>query len=133
MKLLCLILFCSLSLEAQVSASISGAVSDPSGAVVPAAKVTITNSATGAVRETSTDAAGRYVAPALAAGEYEIRAAKAGFTDELRTGVHLAVGQIASIDFSLRLGQSSQAVTVDADAPIVSSASPICRAWYPSH
>jgi Carboxypeptidase regulatory-like domain/TonB-dependent Receptor Plug Domain len=122
MKLLCLILFCSLSLEAQVSASISGAVSDPSGAVVPAAKVTITNSATGAVRETSTDAAGRYVAPALAAGEYEIRAAKAGFTDELRTGVHLAVGQIASIDFSLRLGQSSLAVTVDADAPIVSSA-----------
>ncbi len=94
----------------------------PLGAVVPAAKITITNSATGAVRDTSTDAAGRYEAPGLPAGVYEIRVAKQGFTDELRTGVHLAVGQMATVDLALRLGQSAQAVTVDADAPIVNSA-----------
>lgn len=121
MKLFCLLL-CALPLQAQVAASISGMVTDPSGAVVPNAKVTIANVATGATRETSTDTAGRYAAPALPAGEYQVRASKPGFIDELRTGVHLAIGQSAAIDLEVRLGQSAQAVVVEADAPLVGSA-----------
>ncbi len=122
MKLLCLSLLGSICLHAQVAAAISGTVTDPSGAIVPSSKITISNSATGAVRETATDASGRYDAPALPAGQYEIRASKAGFTDQLRTGVNLAVGQVATVDMKLQLGQSTEAVTVDADAAMVSAA-----------
>ena len=58
----------------------------------------------------------------LPVGEYEIRAQKTGFTEEVRTGVHLVVGQSATVDLSLRVGAASQAITVNADAPVVSVA-----------
>ncbi len=119
-SLLCLLV--ALPLSAQVTASIEGTIADSSGAVVQAAKVVITNSAMGIERQTVTDAKGRYVAPELPAGDYEIRASKSGFTDERRTGVFLAVGQIAVINLQLHVGESSQAVTVEADASVVESA-----------
>jgi hypothetical protein len=121
MRLLFLLL-CALPVPAQVGASLTGVVSDASGAAVPAARITITNTATGVARATATDGAGRYEAPALPAGEYEIRAAKSGFAEELRKGVHLATGQTASIDLAFQVGASAQAVTVEGDAPVVDSA-----------
>lgn len=108
------------SLPAQVSAVISGTVTDQSGAVVSAASVTVKSVDTGAIRTTSTGDSGLYRVFALPVGEYEIRAQKAGFTEEARTGVRLVVGQSATVDLILRVGEASQAVTVNADAPLVS-------------
>ena len=116
----CLLLLCGAhSVPAQVSAVLSGTVTDPSGGRVSAAVVSATHTDTGIVRTTVTDPAGRYRIPALPVGDYEIRAAKEGFAVEVRSGVHLAVGQDATVDLSLRVGESRQQVTVKSDASLV--------------
>jgi hypothetical protein len=107
--------------HAQVSASLTGVITDPSGAPVPAAAVTTKNLETGAVRSTVTDDAGRYRVLALPVGEYEVRAAKGGFQEGIHGGFHLVVGQEASIDLRLQVGQIKQAVTVTEEAPMVST------------
>ena len=105
---------------AQVSGGFSGTVTDASGALVSGAAVTIENVETGALRSTTTDGAGHYQALSLPVGRYEIRAEKPGFTETLRRGIHLAVGQEATVDLTLRVGDTNQQVTVNADAAPVS-------------
>src|SRR3979411_988836 len=78
--------------QAQVSAAISGRVTDPAGAVVSGATVTANNLETHAVRTTVTDEAGRYSILSLAVGAYEVRISKQGFPEEIRGGIHRAVG-----------------------------------------
>ncbi len=107
------------SLFGQVTAVLSGTVTDQSGAAVLGASVTAKSVDTGASRNTETDANGHYLFSALSVGEYEIRAGKAGFTEEVRTGVHLVVGQNAIVNLQVRVGQSQQRITVNADAPLV--------------
>ena len=107
------------STVAQVSATLSGTVTDQSGAIVPGASVTAKNVETEAIRTTLTDTQGHYQFFSLPVGQYEIRSAKAGFTEAVRTGVNLAVGQLASVDMNLKLGESAQQVTVNADASLV--------------
>ncbi len=104
---------------AQVSASLSGTVTDPSGASLSGAAVAAKNVDTEAVRTTVTNAEGRYQFFALPIGGYELRSAKAGFKEEVRTGVHLVVGQSATLDMELPVGESSQQITVSGDAPLV--------------
>jgi carboxypeptidase family protein len=106
--------------QAQVSAAISGRVTDPAGAVVSGATVTANNLETQAVRTTVTDEAGRYSILSLAVGVYEVRITKQGFQEAIRGGIHLAVGQEAIVDMALRLGQLTEQVKVNADAPLVS-------------
>ena len=115
-----ILVFVVSSLYAQTSATLSGTVTDSSGAVVSAADVTIKNVDTGALRTTVTDAAGRYQAPSLPIGQYEIHAVKTGFSEVVRSGVTLVVGESATVDLSLSVGQSSQQITVTGDAPLVS-------------
>src|SRR3984885_1890557 len=119
MRQFLLFLLCVSPLAAQVSASLSGTTTDPSGAVVSAADITVTNTGTGATRHGDTDSAGRYLFPALAPGQYEIQVQKSGFSGEVRSGVNLAVGQAVTVDFSLTVGQTRGQVTIDADAPVV--------------
>jgi hypothetical protein len=109
------------SLPAQVSAGFSGTVTDPTGAAVSAATVTVKNTDTGAIRSATTDAEGTYRVIFLPVGPYEIRAKKMGFKEAVRTGVHLAVGQDATVDMSLAVGDVSEQVTVNADASVVSA------------
>ena len=109
-------------LQAQVSAVLFGTVRDQSGAPVSAAAVTVKSDETGAVRKVVTDGAGRYELSALPVGHYEIRVDKAGFAEEIRKGIDLVVGEQAGVDLSLRLGPSSQQITVNADAPVVNVA-----------
>ena len=73
--------------HAQVSASLTGAITDPSGAPIPAATVTTKDMERGAVRNTVTDDAGRYLVLALPVGQYEVRATKAGFQEGIRRHV----------------------------------------------
>ena len=106
---------------AQVSGSISGSVTDPSGGRVSSAKVTATNADTGTSRSTVSDASGEYQFASLPVGHYQVRGSKSGFTDEVHTGIQLAVGQNATVDLTLQIGPSAQDVTVTADAAIVSA------------
>ena len=118
-----LTLFLSLAAPAlaQVSASLAGTVTDQSGSLVPAAAITVTNVDTGASRSTVSGAAGQYQFSSLPVGHYEVRGAKPGFTEEIHPGVELAVGQSATVDINLQVGQSSQQVTVKGDAAMVSA------------
>ena len=111
------IFFLSISAAlAQVSAVLSGTVTDQSGAVISGAHVTVKSVETGASRTAATEADGRFLFPSLPVGEYEIRATKANFTEAVRTGVQLVVNQNAVVDMSLKVGPSSQQVTVNGDA-----------------
>ncbi len=105
---------------AQVSASLSGTVTDPSGAAVSGAALTVKDVHTEVQRDTVTDAAGRYQVLALPVGEYEIAVKKPGFAEEVRRGVQLAVGQDATVDLRLSVGEVSQQIVVEADAPPLS-------------
>ena len=118
LSLLCL---CSLAAEAQVSASLSGRVTDQTGAVVSGATVTAENLDTGLSRTAVTDQAGRYELVALPVGQYDVRAKKAGFAERVRTGLSLVVGQDATVDLSLPVGNANEQVKVVADAPIVNA------------
>ncbi len=108
-------------LHAQVSASITGVVTDSSGARIPAVAVSVRNVETGALRNTVTGDAGHYQVLALPVGEYEIRVSKAGFQEQVRGGIHLVVGQEAGVDVTLQVGEMKQQVTVKEDAPIVNT------------
>jgi hypothetical protein len=112
-------LSCLPSARAQVSASIKGNVTDPSGAPVPTAAVRTKSLETGAIRNGITDDAGRYLVLSLPVGEYEVRVSKAGFQDAIRSGIRLVVGEEANVDFRLDVGAVKSEVTVIGDAPIV--------------
>jgi Carboxypeptidase regulatory-like domain len=115
-----LILCCYVPLaSAQVTGSLSGSITDPSGAAVSAASVTARNLDTGISRATATDQTGRYRLSALPVGLYEVRVTTDGFAEAIRSGVRLAVGQDANVEVSLRIGQVTQQVKVTEDAPVV--------------
>ena len=86
----------------QTGASLSGVVTDQTGAALPDVAVTIKNVDTGATRTIATDAGGHYQASGLPAGRFEIRVAKQGLADETRTGISLAVGQDATADMKMQ-------------------------------
>src|SRR6267142_1735579 len=109
------------SARAQVSASIKGIVTDPSGAPVPAATVTTKNTETGAARSAITDDAGRYQIVWLAVGQYEVAVTKPGFQEAIRSGIRLVVGQEASVELKLQVIAVTAEVRVKEDAPIVST------------
>jgi hypothetical protein len=107
--------------RAQVSASISGIITDSSGAPVPNATITAKNVETGALRTSTTNDFGRYLVLSLPVGECEVRVAKPGFQDALRTGILLAIGQEARVDLQIHPGAVQSEVTVISDAPMVST------------
>jgi predicted porin len=88
---------------AQTGASLSGVVTDQTGAALSDVAVTIKNVDTGATSTIATDGGGHYQASGLPPGRFEIQAAKQGFADETHTGISLAVGQDAAVDIKLRL------------------------------
>ena len=96
-------------------ASITGVVADRSGLPIGAAVVNITNNETGLVRNLVTDDAGRYSAPGLAVGQYQVTASKDGFRSARKTGVTLVVGQEMPIDLTLEVGEVHDTVTVESE------------------
>jgi len=113
---LCLfVLFCSLAAFAQtVTGTISGTVSDPSGAGVTGATVSLTNIATNIVKTVTTDSAGNYTAPLLPIGKYNVSAEAKGFKKFVSQGVTLNVNDNLTINASLQVGDVTQEVTVSA-------------------
>src|ERR1700691_3663788 len=110
-------------LDAQVTATISGTVTDASGAAVSGAKVDVKNTGTAITQNTSTDAQGRYSVPELPVGDYQVQAAAAGFQNVVHTGITLTVGAQSVVDFSLPVGQSQQTVTVEGQVAQVETSS----------
>ena len=102
-----------------MSSSISGTITDQSGALVSDVRVDVKSVDTGAGRNVVTDSSGHYQVPSLAAGQYEIRAEKQGFQAGVRQGINLAVGQDATVNLTLAVGELSQQVMVHADAALV--------------
>ena len=99
-----------------VGASVLGTISDATGAVLPGATIAVKNVGTGTSTEVLSDERGRYLAPLLQPGEYEIQVSLPGFQSVSRRGVRLAVGQNAVIDVRLEVGQITAEVAVVADA-----------------
>ena len=99
--------------------TVTGTVSDPVGAVVPNAPVSLKNVATGATYDTVTTATGNYTIPSLPVGRYSLTVAAAGFNQFIREGIDVQVAQTARIDVVLKVGAASESVTVTANAPLL--------------
>jgi outer membrane receptor protein involved in Fe transport len=98
-----------------VGGSIQGTITDSSGQPIPAAQVVVRNLGTGDTRELRTEPNGRYHAPLLPPGEYEIKASHTGFQTVDRRGIRLTVGQDAVVNISLEVGRMAEELVVDAD------------------
>lgn len=104
---------------AQSTATFTGRVIDPGGAVVPEATVTATNTGTGVVRSTTTNGDGLYIIPALEPGNYDAKAEKTGFASSERKNVPLVTNTTLTIDFSLVVAGTTQKVEVQSEAGLV--------------
>ena len=94
--------------------AINGVVTDPSGAVVPGATVTIKNVATQTAQVAQTNSDGRYVFPTLQPGSYSLSVSQKGFTTATETPFQLSVNQTSTHNISMQIGSASQQVTVEA-------------------
>lgn len=107
------------TVKAQSTGSIWGTVTDSSGAAIPGARVTIKNTETGEARAVVTDEAGKFDAPALPAGHYQVTAAQTGFESNLMNGVTLVVGQREEVSLALQVSNVRQTVEVHGHAETV--------------
>src|SRR5438105_10767432 len=106
--------------RAQVSgATLSGIVTDTSGAVIPGVMISIKNRATGVVRTVTTDEAGLYSAPNLQAGSYDATATQAGFGTVVQSNITLTVGAQQQVNISMKVGETAQVVEVTEAVPMV--------------
>jgi hypothetical protein len=101
---------------AQSTATLAGTVTDPSGAVVPGAQVTVHSLATGLDRQLVTDSAGLYVAPSLVPGDYQVQAKAAGFSQYTVKSVTLDVDQHVTVNMALALSTAGETVQVESTA-----------------
>jgi Carboxypeptidase regulatory-like domain/TonB dependent receptor-like, beta-barrel len=121
---LALSLLISGRLQAQVAgATLSGTLTDASGALIPNGQISIKNLATGVTRSVTADAAGFYSAPNLLPGTYEVTVTAPGFASQVQSGIVLTVGAQQELNFTLRVGQVTEKVEVTGEAPAVQLAS----------
>ena len=117
--LLCLVSMLYVPCHAQQNASINGTVTDPTGAVVQGAQVSVTNTASNIVRSAVTGSAGVYSLTELPPGPYNVAIAKVGFGTLKFPPVTLTVQQVMTLNAQLQLGSTQQEVTVQVTAPTV--------------
>src|SRR5262245_34210945 len=103
-------------------ATLTGRVTDPNGLATPGATVTAVNTQTGEVAVGVTTAEGAYTIPFLKPGIYSVSAELTGFKKVTQPNVQLEVGQTASVNFQLQLGQISEQMTVTAESPLLETA-----------
>ncbi len=120
----CLLLLstCSVIGAQTITGSVRGTVTDPSGAVVPGAEITATNTATGVATHTTADRSGLYNIQFLPIGRYTIEATSKGFSTTSIAPFRLQIDQIAKIDVTLQVGKAATTVSVAAStAPILNT------------
>ena len=101
--------------------TIVGSVKDPDGAAIVGVKITVTNEGTSIAKQTQSDGSGNYEVTHLNPGPYSVAAEFPGFQRHLHQQVNLETGQILRIDIPMRVGQVTETVTVEAQAPLVES------------
>jgi hypothetical protein len=120
---LCLVvLLGTLQLRADVTGSILGYVRDASGAALPNATLTVTQASTGYTRTATTDSSGAYSILALPPGNYSLTASMAGFEHGVVDNINLNVNDALKFDFSLKVGNVSETISVDATSVQVDTA-----------
>lgn len=102
--------------------TLSGTITDPTGAAVPGAKVIATETSTGAKSEASTGGNGEFTLPFLAPGTYSLTAEAQGFKKYTQTGINIGTNQRIAQDITLQLGSQTETVTVEADVALLSTA-----------
>lgn len=119
---ICLFLACAGAALAQAGrGGVSGLVTDPSGAAVPAAKVTLLNHATGISQTTVATAAGLYSFVSLTPGNYQVTASAPGFEGVAHDNVSVTVDQVSTVNIALAVGSVSEVVTVSGAADLIES------------
>jgi hypothetical protein len=103
----------SIAASAQLPTStVNGTVTDPQGATVVGARVSVTSSATGVSREAVTDTGGRYAVPGLPPGDYLVRVSASGFGTSVIKDLHLDVGRAVTLDVPLKVAKTGEVITV---------------------
>lgn len=110
-------------LAAQPTGTISGTVTDPSGAPIVGARVTVTQTSTGLARSTNSTNQGAFLFPLMPVGTYSLGVQMRGFSDFKQYGITVLVDGVANLPVSLALGGLNQSVTVQADATMVDTSS----------
>jgi hypothetical protein len=118
-----LLLFASIAFGQSERGTITGAISDPSNAVIPGASVVATNTETAARYETISTETGNYTLSQLPSGLYQLSVELPGFKKYVRQGLTVQAAQIMRIDVALEVGNSTEEVTVEADAPLLKTES----------
>ncbi|WP_263367291.1 TonB-dependent receptor [Edaphobacter bradus] len=108
--------------SAQVRGELKGRISDPSGAAISGAQVTLTQTATGVRQNAATTDAGEYDFTQLNSGTYSIAVDRPSFARLQRNGITVTVGQTVNLDLALQPGPDNQTITVNADAPLLQTA-----------
>jgi hypothetical protein len=101
------------------TATLLGTLTDSSGSVIPGATISITNIDTSQTRTMTADEGGRYRAPLLPPGRYEVTAQLSGFQTVVRTGITLTVGQEAVVNMQMAIGNVTESIRVEGAAPLV--------------
>lgn len=114
-----LIVISSVAWAQMTTAGLSGTVTDETGGLLPGVEITVTNVDTGRTRSVVSDDEGRYIAPELTLGAYEVEASLAGFQTSVRSGIQLTLGRQAVVDLTLQIGEITERVTVTGEAPLV--------------
>ena len=112
-------LVCTATVLAQTNATLTGTVSDSSGAVIPAAEIVIMNTATGEAYETNTNETGTYTIPFIKPGTFELIVTSPGFKQFTRPGILLDTAANVRADAVLEVGEVTESVTVEADVPLL--------------
>jgi hypothetical protein len=102
---------------------IAGVVHDPTGAVIPNAKITVTNTGTGAKRETKTGGEGAFSVPSLAAGDYSVQVEATGFSQTVYNHVKIDAARETSLTVIMEVGKSNQTVEVTANQEVINTTS----------
>lgn len=117
--LLSMLLFATAAFAQRGRGTILGSVTDTSGAVVPGAVVTITNTATNVTTTVTSNAEGSFTAPNLLVGSYSVAVSKEGFKKALRSNLTLEVDQRAEVNWALEAGAVTETIEVNSQAPLV--------------
>src|SRR5271154_5130766 len=105
--------------QGETTSAIVGEVRDTTDAMVAGATVTVTDRETGLKRSAQTDAAGRFNFPQLKPGTYSVRVVAPGFDPRQNDNVISGLGQKQTVDFTLKVARSNEAVEVISDAPLI--------------
>jgi hypothetical protein len=117
---LCLLASAVTAAHAQsATGEVQGTVVDQSGAALPRVTITVMNTATGAIRETATDAEGLFAVPGLPVGPYEVTAALQGFATRRQTELRVQIGQTVTLRLELGMAALPETITVAGTPPVL--------------